>query len=43
MIQITGSSLNYENPDQMLIEDLIKANLLRNTEEIEDITDSADK
>lgn len=41
--EITGTRLNYENPDQMLIEDLLKAELLKYQEDIVDITESADK
>lgn len=41
--EITGKNLNYENPDQMTIDDLLTANLLSFVEDITDITDSADK
>jgi len=43
IIEITGAKLNYENPDQMYIEDLMNANLLSYLEDIVDITESADK
>lgn len=35
--------LNYENEDNFFLSDLIEANLLRFSEDIVDITDSADK
>lgn len=41
--EITGKNLNYENPDQMTIDDLLTANLLNFIEDVTDITDSADK
>lgn len=40
---ITGKQLNYENPDNFYINDLINANLLAYLEDIVDITESADK
>jgi dynein heavy chain, axonemal len=41
--EITNTKLNYENSDQMTIEDLMGANLLNFTEDIVDICESADK
>jgi dynein heavy chain, axonemal len=41
--EITGAKLNYENPDNLFIEDLMAANLLNFQEDIIDICESADK
>lgn len=41
--QITGKTLNYDQPENFYIEDIIAANLLEHQEDIVDITDSADK
>ena len=43
VIEISGVKLNYENEDNFFLSDLIEAGLLRFTEDIVDITDSADK
>jgi len=43
VIEISGKPLNYENEDNFFLSDLIEAGLLRFTEDIVDITDSADK
>ena len=39
----TGKKINYENPDQLLIEELYNANLLAYNDDVLDITESADK
>lgn len=41
--EITGAKIQYENPDQMFIDDLMKADLLKFQEDIVDICESADK
>lgn len=41
--EITNTKLNYENPDQFYIEEIMGAKLLDFREDIEDITESADK
>jgi len=43
VVETTGKPLNYTNPDQMYIEDLINCDLLEYQEDIVEITDSADK
>jgi dynein heavy chain len=43
IVRITGKKLNYEQPDQLTIEELYGANLLAHEEDILDVTDSADK
>lgn len=40
---ITGKTINYENPDNFFVSELIQANLLAYLEDIMDITESADK
>lgn len=40
---ITHTKLNYENPEQFYIEDIMAAKLLDFREDVEDITESADK
>lgn len=41
--EITNTKLNYENPEQFYIEDIMAAKLLNFREDVEDITESADK
>lgn len=41
--RITSKKLNYENPDQMYIEDILNCNLLDFQEDVIDVTESADK
>lgn len=41
--EITNTKLNYENPEQFYIEEIMAAKLLDFREDVEDITESADK
>ena len=41
--EITKKNINYENPDNFQVSDIIQANLLAYLEDIVDITESADK
>lgn len=41
--EISGADLKFENEDNFYMSDLIEAGLLRFSEDIVDITDSADK
>ena len=43
VIEISGTPLNYENEENFYMSDLIEAGLLKYSEDIVDITDSADK
>lgn len=43
IVEITGKTLNYENPDNFFISDIINCDLLAHEDDIVDITDSADK
>jgi dynein heavy chain len=43
VIEISGVPLNYENEENFYMSDLIEAGLLKYSEDIVDITDSADK
>lgn len=43
IIDITGKHMNYDQPDQLFLKDILGAGMLDYAEEIEDITDSADK
>lgn len=41
--EITNTKLNYENPELFYIEEIMGAKLLDFREDVEDITESADK
>ena len=43
VIEISEVPLNYENKENFYMSDLIEAGLLKYSEDIVDITDSADK
>lgn len=43
IVETTGKQLNYENPDNFFISDIINCELLAHEDDIVDITDSADK
>lgn len=43
IVETTGKQLNYENPDNFFISDIINCDLLAHEDDIVDITDSADK
>jgi hypothetical protein len=42
-MDMTTPKLKFENPDQFVIEDIMAATLLDFREDVEDITESADK
>ncbi len=41
--EITDKQLNYQNPENFFVSELIQANILAFKEDIDDITESADK